>query len=137
MNKSHCKQTIAWCYENGKSFEYNNAIYNINKLGADINLLACCSVGEDEIFKVAGEKVNYFNPLCDLSSMEEDKEYIVSFYTGSDKDFKSDVLKVLQKTSSAIYFTNGMCNDLDGLDISVFSDQHNNIVNFQKLKRAK
>lgn len=134
MNKSHCKQTIAWCYEHGKSFEYLGKIYNIDKFGADINLEACCSVDEDSIMNVAKNKVHYFNPLCDLSKMEEDEKYIVSFYTGDEKKFKSAVLQVLEKTPSAIYFTNGMCNDLDGLDISVFPNKNNNIINFQKTK---
>ena len=129
MIKSKCKQTIDWCYQHGKSFEYNNAIYNINKLGADINLEACCCVGEDEISKVVGEKVYYFNPLCDLSTMEEGKKYLVMFNTAK---FDGDVLEVLEKTPQAVYFTNGMANDLDGRDITAFADGLHDILEFKK-----
>lgn len=134
MNKSNCKQTVAWCYEHGKSFEFGEIIkyiYNINKLGADINLKACCSVGEDEIMNVADREVYYFNPLCDLSDMEEDKKYIVTF--NNDK-FVPQVLKVLEKTSSAVYFTNGMCHDLDGLDITIFPSGDHDIRSYTEIK---
>lgn len=131
MIKSHCKQTIAWCYEHGKSFEYDKAIYNINRLGADINLEACACVGEDEIFNVAGEKVYYFNPLTDLSTMEEGKKYLVMFNSAK---FDGDVLEVLQKTSKAVYFTNGMVNDLDGRDITEFADGLHDILDFKEYR---
>lgn len=129
MIKSKCKQTIAWCYEHGKSFEFLGHIYNINKLGADINLEACSCVGEEEIVGVENINVYYFNPVTDLSNMEEGKKYIVMFNSDS---FKPAILKVLEKTPKAIYFTNGMSNDLDGLDISVFADGKHNILTFSK-----
>lgn len=131
MIKSQCKQTIAWCYEHGKSFEYDNAIYNINKLGADINLEACACVREEEIFNVAGEKVYYFNPLCDLSEMKEGKKYMVMFNSAK---FSGDVLEVLEKTPHAVYFTNGMANDLDGRDITAFADGFHDILDFNEYK---
>lgn len=131
MIKSNCKHTIAWCFEHGKSFEYDGAIYNINKLGADINLEACASINEDDIFDVAGKKVYYFNPLCDLSSMKEGEKYAVVLNT--DQTFTPQILEVLQKTSSTVYFTNGMCNDLDGFDISTFADGHHDIRSFSKI----
>ena len=131
MIKSHCKQTIGWCYGHGKSFEYDKAIYNINKLGADINLEACACVGEDEIFKVAGEKVYYFSPLTDLSTMEEGKKYLVMF---NSVKFDGDVLEVLQKTPKAVYFTNGMVNDLDGRDITEFADGLHDILDFKEYR---
>ena len=131
MIKSKCKQTIAWCYEHGKSFEYDKAVYNINKLGADINLEACACVGENEISKVAGEKVYYFNPLTDLSTMEEGKKYLVMFNSAK---FDGDVLEVLQKTSKAVYFTNGMVNDLDGRDITEFADGLHDILDFKEYR---
>ena len=131
MLKSNCKQTIAWCFEHGKSFEYDGAIYNINAFGADINLEACACVDRQSIFDVADKKVYYFNPLCDLSSMKEGKKYAVLFST--DKKYVPDVLEVLEKTSTTVYFTNGMCNDLDGRDVSIFTDGHHDILNFNEL----
>lgn len=131
MIKSKCKQTVAWCYEHGKSFEYDKAIYNINRLGADINLEACACVGEAEISGVAGEKVYYFNPLTDLSTMEEGQKYLVMFNSAK---FDGDVLEVLQKTSKAVYFTNGMVNDLDGRDITEFADGLHDILDFKEYR---
>ena len=131
MNKSHCKQTIAWCYEHGKSFEFLGKIYNIDKLGADINLEACCSVDEESIVKVANDKVYYFNPLTDLSTMEEGKKYIVMFNSAK---FSGDVLEVLEKTPHAVYFTNGMANDFDGRDITAFADGFHDILDFNEYK---
>lgn len=65
--KSKIKRTIGWCYENGKSFilpcvgspegEY---IYNVDKLGADINLKACCAITKETAEKYKNQTVYYF-----------------------------------------------------------------------------
>lgn len=65
--KSKAKRSVLWCYNNGKSFvvpcvgslkgEY---IYNVDKLGADINLKACCAISEETAEKYKDLKVHYF-----------------------------------------------------------------------------
>lgn len=60
MRKSKIRRTIDWCYENGKSFMYLGAIYNVDKLGADINLSAVACVDKKSIERVKYDKVYYF-----------------------------------------------------------------------------
>ena len=60
MRKSKIRRTIEWCYENGKSFIYIGAIYNVDKLGADINLSAVACVDKKGIERVKHDKVYYF-----------------------------------------------------------------------------
>lgn len=46
--KSKIKRSIGWCWNNGKSFELTGVgIVNCDKLGADINLMACCCITEE------------------------------------------------------------------------------------------
>lgn len=68
--KSKTTRTIGWCYENGKSFLYLGKIYNINKVGAEINLLATASIDEEDIEKVKNVKVYYYDKDSDTDTLK-------------------------------------------------------------------
>lgn len=108
---SNSTQTIEWCYDHGKAFKFLNTVHNICELGAEINLEAVNSITRQSIIGIENTKVHYYNPYCDLSSVEVDKKYHIKLSNG-----KEGVVQVSEKTDNYVYFTNGMMTDLDGVN---------------------